>query len=284
MTTPWRLDRLATLLLFHRVARWTANGDSPRIPILMYHSISKSSGMGGHPYYEVCTEPHVFEHHLRFLKEHGYAGLRLSEAAHLVESKRLPRAKTVVITFDDGYDDFRTHAFPLLQQAGFPASMYLPTAHIGRSVRRFKDRDCMTWSAIRELHSAGVEFGSHTATHPQLHDVSAEQRKEELLGSRQAIEDELGTPVTSFAYPYAFPETDRAFQQELRDTLVACGYECGVTTVLGRAGMEDDPLFLRRLPANTWDDQRFFQAKLEGGYDWLHALQYASKTVKGRLS
>jgi hypothetical protein len=103
--------------------------------------------------------------------------------------------------------------------------------------------------------------------------------EEELAGSKKAIEDQLGTAVRSFCYPFAFPEADRDFRRQVKDSLIRNGYENGVTTILGLAQPGCDPFFLPRLPVNTWDDPRFFQAKLEGAYDWLHGAQYFSKRL-----
>ena len=70
--------------------------------------------------------------------------------------------------------------------------MYLPTAFIRTSPREFKGRQCMTWDQVRELHRAGMTFGSHTVTHPQLRSVSLEQVESEVRESKGTIEQELG--------------------------------------------------------------------------------------------
>jgi peptidoglycan/xylan/chitin deacetylase (PgdA/CDA1 family) len=159
----------------------------------------------------------------------------------------------------------------------------LPTAYIGDTASKFKGIECLTWSQIRELHKVGVHFGSHTVTHPQLRSMKTEDVRTEVRASKATIEDKLSAPVKSFAYPFAFPETDRVFRQRLRAILVEAGYEFGVSTILGTADRTDDRFFMKRLPMNSSDDLRFFGAKLEGAYDWLHTLQYVRKLVgKGR--
>jgi hypothetical protein len=69
----------------------------------------------------------------------------------------------------------------------------------------------------------------------------------------------------------------------LRERLSECGYRNGVSTMVGRAGPGDDCFFLKRLPINDADDEALFRAKLEGGYDWLHQVQYASKLIRSEI-
>ena len=138
----------------------------------------------------------------------------------------------------------------------------------------------MTWDQVYELSKSGISFGSHTVNHPQLHLLEASDRQRELRESKDSIEQKLGTAVRSFSYPFAFPEQDRAFRRKLAEELTESGYSTGVSTIIGRAASTDSRFFLKRLPINDSDDQKLFRAKLEGGYDWLHSLQYATKLVR----
>jgi peptidoglycan/xylan/chitin deacetylase (PgdA/CDA1 family) len=187
--------------------------------------------------------------------------------------------RPIVITFDDGYEDFYTHAFPILETYGFNSTVFLPTAYIGETPRQFNGAECLTWSQIRELRRAGIEFGSHTVTHPQLKSLKPEDVRDEIRSSKATIEQQLGCAVKSFAYPYAFPETDRTFRQRLRGFLEESGYENGVSTIIGTADRTGDRYFMKRLPVNSCDDPRLFRAKLEGAYDWLHTVQHVSKLI-----
>ena len=126
----------------------------------------------------------------------------------------------------------------------------------------------------------GIEFGSHTASHPQLHNLDFEQIRAELIRSKERIEQIIGNAVTLFSYPYRFPEEDEEFVEALGDLLAMIGYTAGVTTSIGRASLDDAPLFLKRLPVNDCDDERLFAAKLSGAYDWLHTGQIAYKRVR----
>jgi peptidoglycan/xylan/chitin deacetylase (PgdA/CDA1 family) len=279
--SSFRADRFATLYFFHPLRRLRAQG--PRIPILMYHSISDSDDSSRHPYYRTSTTVKMFEQQVRFLHQNGYRAVRVTEAQRLMQTANSAE-KTVGITFDDGYQDFYTNAFPILNQYGYSATVFLPTAYIGQDSRQFNGAECLTWNKVRELRKAGVEFGSHTVTHPQLRSVTTEQMRAEVGRSKDDIQEKLGERVDAFAYPYAFPETDRIFVDRLRGALQENEYRSGVTTIIGRASPSDNPLFMRRLPVNSDDDLGFFQAKLEGGYDWLHGLQIASKHMSRHSS
>jgi peptidoglycan/xylan/chitin deacetylase (PgdA/CDA1 family) len=243
----------------------------------MYHSISESGNEAQHPYYQTHTSPLAFDTQMRYLRERGYTAVSLQQAQSYMRTPELGPAKPVVITFDDGFLDFYTHAVPAMTRYGFQATMYLPTSFVGA---KFAGTSCMSWDQVRELERAGMMFGSHTVTHPQLRSVNAEQLRSELYDSKQAIEDELGHSVDSFAYPYAFPEADRAFAEGLSQILRDAGYRNGVSTILGTAGPGDNVYFLPRLPVNSHDDEQLLQAKLDGGYDWLHTLQRVSKWMK----
>lgn len=248
----------------------------------MYHSIAVDSENGS-KYYRTTTSPTRFAEHMRFLHEHGYTAVGLDDVIQSLGGQSTSVAKFVAITFDDGFASFYTDAFPILNQYGFSASMFLATSYIGTSERRFKNKPCMTWNQVCELSKSGINFGSHTVTHPQLHIIEAADRQWELRESKDSIEQRLGTTVHSFSYPYAFPEQDCAFRRQLVEELTECGYTNGVSTIIGRAASSDNRFFLKRVPINDSDDRELFRAKLEGGYDWLHCVQYATKLVRSGI-
>lgn len=275
------MDRLATLYFFWPLMRLGRSGG--HVPILMYHSIAREDESSVGKYFRIATSPALFARHMQLLSDAGYKAVSVTDA---VKSAREPSdnaAKTVAITFDDGYRNFYTEAFPVLKRFGFTATMYVPTNFIGNTTQRFNGRDCLTWQEIREMHRHGIVFGSHTMSHPKLHGMAWSEITLELKGSRQVIEQELGATVESFAYPYAFPEADREFKRALR-SILADTYANGVCTTIGRCVPGSDPYFLNRLPVNSADDERLFRAKLGGGYDWLAMPQYMAKLAKRRLN
>jgi peptidoglycan/xylan/chitin deacetylase (PgdA/CDA1 family) len=279
-----RVDRLVSLRVVRPFRRISASPAALRIPILMYHSIAEPAADSRHPYFGTVTSPAVFEQQMRYLHDNGFQTLSPAEVfANGETSIRLVR-KPVIITFDDGFRDFYTHAQPILAKFGFTAIVYLPTAYIQKATATFKGIDCLTWNEVRELSRAGVLFGSHTVTHPILKEVAHDQLEAELRDSKATIENELGFAIDSFAYPYAFPQHDREFVQRLRGVLIEAGYQNGVSTVIGSTHGIEDRFSLKRLPANSWDDPSLFAAKLNGDYDWLGNVQSLSKSLKAKFS
>jgi peptidoglycan/xylan/chitin deacetylase (PgdA/CDA1 family) len=248
----------------------------------MYHSIGTEDESGVAAYYRTVTSPQRFSQQMSYLRDKGYSSISLPELRHrLVQRRELNRC--VAITFDDGYRDFYENAFPILDKFRIKATVFLPTAFISDSRLSFKSKKCMTWSEIRELSKLGVSFCSHTVTHPQLYHLTQRLIDVELTDSKEAIEQELGGRVGSFAYPFAFPEHDEGFKLRLRESLLQAGYDGGVCTTIGRVGSNEDKYFMRRLPINSSDDELLFEAKLTGAYDWVARPQCWVKRAKGWL-
>jgi peptidoglycan/xylan/chitin deacetylase (PgdA/CDA1 family) len=305
-----RVDRLITLGVVGPIRR-TLNhlpgiGDRHRgfartLPILMYHSISDDPETGVHPYYKVCTSPRRFSEQMGWLAATGFRCVTLTEGLAALyrlaagqqqelreacNSRQVPHesallgAKLVIITFDDGFRDFLTAALPVLQQHGFSATVYLPTLFIGADRRSFKSRECLTWDEVAELSRAGIEFGSHTQSHPVLESLTWSAIDAELRNSKSAIEDRLGSRCDNFSYPYAYPQGNRLFCDRFSGALAAAGYCSCSTTAIGRATLRTDQLRLPRLPLNDCDDRGFFLAKLAGAYDWIAMPQRAVRWTK----
>jgi len=249
------------------------------LSILMYHSVSNDSEKNVKPYYQLATTPQRFADQMRWLSECGYRGVSLEEALCFPETERQNRP-VVAITFDDGFRDFHLNAWPVLKCHQFTATMYLPTAFIAAQRVSFKNRECLTWDEVRELRGEGIRFGSHTVSHPKLHTMDWRQIEREIAVSKQQIEHQLEEAVTSFAYPYAFPQEDRIFTQRLGRLLQEHGYRSCVTTAIGRAEASTDEFFLKRLPINSCDDRALFEAKLKGCYDWLGMAQCAYRRFR----
>jgi peptidoglycan/xylan/chitin deacetylase (PgdA/CDA1 family) len=243
-----------------------------RIPILTYHSISDDSKRDPPRGAKTATDPFTFRQQMRLLLKAGCNPADLSQLVGWLRDGVRPPDKTVILTFDHGLRDFYTHAFPLLQEHSFQATVFLPTEYIRTLRHSFNKSECLTWVEVREMAKAGIQFGSQTVSYPHLEDLPRVEIMRELALSKAEIERHTGQPVTAFAYPHDFPREKAAFVAEFRDLVVKTGYTCCVTNELGRVKKGDDLFQLKRMPINKFDTETFFLAKLEGGYDW-HAWQ-----------
>jgi peptidoglycan/xylan/chitin deacetylase (PgdA/CDA1 family) len=259
-----------------------------------------------HPYYQINTSPDIFVERMRFLHENNYSVISLAKAVKMLDSNSQPNQlntqhatrntqiklnqplnhstnqplKYVVLTFDDGFRDFYTQAFPILQKYGFTATVFLPTGFIDNKGLKLKGKEHLNWIEVRELHNNGINFGSHTVTHPQLKLLKKEDIEYEIRQSKETIQNKLGESIDSFSYPFKFPEEDKEFTKYLRVILQKFGYKYSVSTRIGTTSKKDDIFFLKRIPANSCDDISLFKAKLQGGYDWLYWPQYFLKMAK----
>lgn len=195
-----------------------------RLPILMYHRIATE---GPPALARYRTAPAQFEAQLRFLRENGYTSTTFEEWRAAREVKRPLPGKRVLLTFDDACTDFIASAWPLLQRYGFGAAVFVPTDEVGGSCRwdaaLGEPAPVMSWSDLRALRAAGVELGSHTASHPLLTGLSTEAMAREALRSSAVLAEELGAAVTSIAYPYG------AFDRVVESVFGGAGYLFGVT-------------------------------------------------------
>jgi peptidoglycan/xylan/chitin deacetylase (PgdA/CDA1 family) len=280
-----RLDRMFTLCYaacYPRGKHYLQKA----VPILMYHSVASDPRESGSPaYYGLTTTKEVFQRQMKYLHALHYKTLGIEEAYERMAGADTTCAeKAVVITFDDGFEDFMTAAFPILNRYGFTATVYLPTDYIHAERRAFSGRSCLRWNEVKALHAGGITFGSHTVSHPQLKQLGGKTIRYEMQQSKETIEGILGSRVTTFSYPYAFPEGNESFKAFLQDTLAECGYLNGVTTRIGMADRCNCRYLLPRLPVNTCDDMRLFRAKLDGYYNWMRCPQYFYKVLQNQLA
>jgi peptidoglycan/xylan/chitin deacetylase (PgdA/CDA1 family) len=278
-----RIDRLATVYVCHPVAKLTGWASKYCVPVLAYHSISENLFGKLDPYHQINTSVSVFAQQMKWLRQAGYRTVDLPEMMNALDTGQ-DLSRTVVLTFDDGYQDFYSDAFPLLKQCGFTATVFLASDRIRNTAACVEGADYLTWREIRELYAQGISFGSHSVTHADLRSLGPEQIDYELGYSKETIEQEIGAAVESFSYPFALPEEDYDFIRYLADTLENLGYSNGVSSAIGRAKPRNTRFFLPRLPVNSWDDCDLFRAKLEGGYDWLHWPQWFYKFAHHSVS
>jgi peptidoglycan/xylan/chitin deacetylase (PgdA/CDA1 family) len=150
------------------------------------------------------------ERQLSFLVERGYRGATFSQAV-----SRPPAAKTLAVTFDDGFRSVLEQGLPILSRLGLPGTVFVPTELVGGpGAMAWPGTDrwlgtphedglrSLSWEELGTLADAGWEIGSHSRTHPWLTQLGDEQLAAELRGSREDCEERLGRECTSVAYPF----------------------------------------------------------------------------------
>ncbi len=228
--------------------------ESP-LPILMFHSISVPADR-----YEKAhrLSPDRLRRFVRWLKDANYQTI--------VPSQGLPSivgSRNVMLTFDDGYEDFYSEAFPILRQNEFASVLFVVVNRIGQTnswdaSTRLRQRPLLSLQQLRELQRHGVTIGSHSLTHPRLPELSDHELRRELEESKRRLEDLLSTEVTCFAYPYGLTD-DR-----VRTSVAVAGYKLAMTTEPGLS-FWDDPLAIKRIGLSEQDTLADFILKLTRG-------------------
>jgi peptidoglycan/xylan/chitin deacetylase (PgdA/CDA1 family) len=174
------------------------------IPILNYHSISSR---GTDCFVKFTLHPEVFSQHMKLISDQGYTPITVKDFAKIVRNSLPLPNKPVILTFDDGFADFYHSAFPILQRFYFQATLFVVTDNIGGTSKWLKSeneegRRMISWSQLSEVQRAGIECGAHSATHIHLDTAKPEIARQEIIRSKDALEQKLGSPVHSMAYPY----------------------------------------------------------------------------------
>jgi len=247
-----RLDRLATLYLTSPLVRLFGPEPGVRVPILMYHSISHNLFGMSHPYYHINTLPSVFSEQMRCLRNAGYRTTGLAEAwAGLSAGADL--SKVVVLTFGNGYRDFYTDAMDVLTQCGFSATLFLVTSRIRQTSLRVAGADYLTWRDVRQLQHAGIQFGSHTVTHPVMSQLDDASARREIEDSWLRLRTETSAAIPAFCYPNGGVADISAREPAI---LRALGFDTALTATTGHASVSawhsspDSPFLVPRFGYN----------------------------------
>jgi peptidoglycan/xylan/chitin deacetylase (PgdA/CDA1 family) len=197
------------------------------IPIITYHQIV-SNDRPEDPW-NLTVSVRQFERQIRYIHERGYHCFSLTELLRSSGEDQPLRRKSVVLTFDDGYENFLSIAYPILRRYGFTAIVFLITDCVGkRSDRMFeKGVPFLSWDQVKSLHKDGISFGSHTCSHPDLAKLSETQVWHELVSSKECLEDRLGARVQLLAYPHGHSNREIQHKAEAAGYEAACGMSRG---------------------------------------------------------
>jgi peptidoglycan/xylan/chitin deacetylase (PgdA/CDA1 family)/GT2 family glycosyltransferase len=229
-----------------------------KVPILMYHGVS-DTGPAALQRYRVS--PSLFKAQIRWLRANGYYAIGSRQLLEHIGSGQPFPGRPVVISFDDGFQDFADNAWPILAAHDFTAEMFVVTERVGKTALWDADKGeparLMDAATIAELAAEGALFGSHMATHTPLDGLTAEALVKELTGSRAILAKWLGEPPISYAAPFSIQDS------RLDWAAMQCGYKIGFGGEGGAAWLDTNPLQLPRIEVRGDRPLEEFIAKME---------------------
>lgn len=247
-------------------------------PILTFHDIQDSPSAISFP-------PDVFLKTMTMISERGYQTISLSRIIEYIDRDCPFPDRTLSITFDDGYESAYREAFPVLQKYGMTATVFLIMGgQVGEknpaSVSSLRGRRMLNLEQIHEMQRAGIEFGSHSLTHPNLTRLPAEQVEREVRESKIMLEHMLESEVCSFAYPYGY--NTHAIRE-----IVKKHYSLACSGRLGLVKRSSEPFALERVDMyyfRTTGLSRLFLSKFFPFYVHLRNIPRQFKMLRsGRL-
>ncbi|MEI7792328.1 MAG: polysaccharide deacetylase family protein [Candidatus Berkelbacteria bacterium] len=201
------------------------------IPILMYHHIRTFNDPADTIGTNLSVDPSAFASQLDYIKAQGYTAITFYD----LSQGSLPD-KPVILTFDDGYENFYENAYPELKSRGMKAVSFIITGSMSG--------DYMTEAQIKELSDNGFEIGAHSISHPDLSTATLDRSTREITISKSTLETIIGKKVISFCYPSG--KYNDAVEKEVKDA----GYIYATTTKGGIANFSGDNLALSRYRVN----------------------------------
>jgi peptidoglycan/xylan/chitin deacetylase (PgdA/CDA1 family) len=213
-----------------------------KIPILMYHQIDEPPPRGT-ALRGLIVAPSSFAWQMRMLRLMGYKGLSMRDLEPYLCGEQ--QGKVVGITFDDGYQNNLVHALPILKSNDFTATCYGVSSMVGGTnawdAGKVAQKLLMTQEDWLAWHGAGMDVGSHTQTHANLRELPDEAARQQIVQSKDELQQVLGAEVRHFCYPYGW------FKPEHEDMVCAAGYVTATSTRRGRTQAGDNPYALNRI-------------------------------------
>jgi peptidoglycan/xylan/chitin deacetylase (PgdA/CDA1 family) len=268
---PW-LYAVKPALTRARTAAWHARNAGPRpgLRILFYHRVCDDADV-------LAVTPRRFAAQMALLRDEGWHVVDVARAARLLAVGRIP-ARTVALSFDDGYRDIAEHALPVLERHGFRATVFVVIGALeGRACFSWyaEQPPILGWADVRALDGASAfSFEAHTLGHPNLRALAKPAARREIAGSKAALEEGLGRPVRVFCYPAG------VFGERERRMVAAAGFQAATSCEPGANTPATDPLALRRIQIDATDRLADFRAKLEGGHDAPSRLRQAYRRAR----
>ncbi|MCA9178112.1 MAG: polysaccharide deacetylase family protein [Planctomycetales bacterium] len=267
----WRRDQ-AHILMYHRVVPMTPGVPAPTLNVT----------------------PRAFRQQVAGLLRRGYRITPLSKIVEAsVNGESLP-AKSLAITFDDGYENMYTRVFPVVKEFSAPITIFVCTKWLGTDAPmhfdewgiRHRDQlapECyrpLTWEQCREMSESGlVEIAAHTHSHNDFRDAPRELQLD-MRECLQLLKSELQIECPNFAFP--FGRMDEGFATaEMAELVRQSGVASALTTEPGPVELSTSPFLWGRNNVFPWDSAATIDARLAGWYQWLPRLRRRLRRVFG---
>ncbi len=211
------------------VAQVTVQDDPRTVMVLNYHKVVDE-------HMSLSVPLADFEQHMKWLKEYGYTSITPEELYEfIVNGSELPE-KPVLITFDDGYKDNYTNAYPIMKKYGFKGTIFVVTGFLGVY------DNYMTWEQAKELADNGFSIESHTYSHKSMTEANDEEISKELTKSRDTIKNKLGIDADFMAYPTG------TYNLHIAELVQKAGYKGAFTIKYDNVSRESNVYALERVP------------------------------------
>lgn len=247
-------------------------GASHNPVILTYHSISR----GDSP---LKISPELFAEQMAWLRDNARV-VSLGEIVCALATHRPLSERAVVLTFDDGFQDFHTSAAPLLHRWGLPATVFLPTGYCGKTNAWpgqpgwVEQEPLLTWEHVAELARQGFSFGAHSVNHPALTRLPATEAQQEITQCKAQIEEQVGQPVEFFCYPYG------RWNPVVRNK-VSLHYKGACATIARAVDPSSDPFALPRVDVHYLRHTRLFRMLFTGRFLAYLAMRRLIRRARG---
>lgn len=232
------------------------------LPILLYHKITYDNERTNDNFSISLSD---FKNQIEFLKNKNYESITQNDLLNSLTNKtKLPK-KSIMITFDDSYESLLTLAKPILENAGFKATVFVVSKSIG--MYNFWDNPdekskvpCLDKNSLLSLVKDGWEIGSHSLTHAHLAKITEDKAIKEIYGSKFDLEQSLKIGILSFAYPFG------EFNAKIKELVIKAGYKLGFSITSNSLTVTSDPFLLRRILIKRTDTFADFIRKISGWY------------------
>ena len=200
-----------------------------KVLVLNYHMVNSM-------FISLAVEPSDFDWQMKYLVDHGYHTITPDELYDFLAGQGTLPDRPVLITFDDGYVDNYTNAYPILKKYNLKATIFIVTGFVS------KRKGYLTWDQLREMEQNGITMQSHTVTHAPLPELPDDRIREELVESKKQAEAELGHPIEFIAYPTGVHDL------HIVGIAKEAGYKGGFTVKYGNVDRSSNIYAMERVP------------------------------------